>query len=466
MKKFLLGTTALLAAGLVSGEASAQASKADPIKLQLGGFVAFAGGDILRQNDGPNTTGQNKKTFEFKENIVLGGLGETKLDNGLVVGANIQVRGQDNGRQVTQNVDGDTGANRSGLGFAQNDMTAQAYGYFKGEFGQVVFGDVRDATSQKSYQAPIAGQIFGANSPLFAFTNNPVGTNSTIQDLGGTRATGIHYFSPTISGFSFGASFKPQSARGISSGLNCAGASTPNGATDNPYLGANIGCTAFNNSLNAVQDIAAIHVNYDAKFGDFTLGVGGGAAHSTKEKGIRAGQRVLNNGVTTIGLVNTDGDLNNYYGSFNVIYGPFAVGGAWERRQNAFFNGANVDTFDFGGRYTMGPAQFSLGGTRGYYKGLLATGAGGVGVVNNFNNGSNISNATGVAPALFNPTATPTLTDIQAVVNYQLGPGIALTGAVDWSIYHSHASNTAGAAVAAFKNYESIALLAGTRLNF
>src|SRR5689334_19510530 len=51
MRKILLGSTALVAAGLAAGSASAQ-STSEPVKMRISGYYIAAAGYIASQSDG------------------------------------------------------------------------------------------------------------------------------------------------------------------------------------------------------------------------------------------------------------------------------------------------------------------------------------------------------------------------------------------------------------------------------
>ena len=62
MKHVLMGTTALVAAGLVVGHAQA----ADPIKLTLGGFYGTAAGAEIGGNNADGSPSDNRQHGAFK----------------------------------------------------------------------------------------------------------------------------------------------------------------------------------------------------------------------------------------------------------------------------------------------------------------------------------------------------------------------------------------------------------------
>src|ERR1700757_5192284 len=166
MKRVLYGTTALVAAGLAAGQASA----ASGLKLGITGFYrgamgATIGGDSLLAthitagggivalpggvgNDGRTNTG-------FRQEIRLNFTGETTLDNGITVGVLVGINGE----------------NLIAVG---NTTTPQkrSYADFKGKFGDVRFGETESAATTDCIGDP--GNVtanFGVNSPNESFAN-------------------------------------------------------------------------------------------------------------------------------------------------------------------------------------------------------------------------------------------------------------------------------------------------------
>ncbi|HVZ02874.1 MAG TPA: porin, partial [Dongiaceae bacterium] len=95
MKKVLLGTTALLGAGMVAG--TAQAS--DGIKLDVGGFFQTVYGGVFDKKDN-NHYGDHHTYDRFLHNAEVHFKGETTLDNGLTVGARVELEGENAGDQI------------------------------------------------------------------------------------------------------------------------------------------------------------------------------------------------------------------------------------------------------------------------------------------------------------------------------------------------------------------------------
>jgi hypothetical protein len=232
MKSLLLGSTALVAAVSVTGAAQA----AQGVQLGLGGYYQAVAGLIFSQDDGTGEPGAHTRDVVFRQDVEVHFKGETTLDNGLTIGARIEMEGQQS-----------------------DDQIDEVWAYFKGGWGQVRFGDDDDAYEQLSYLIPSASNgIFGVDSPHFDFANSKVGsvtglqTNTTVMKLTGD-ATKVIYFSPSFAGFTFAASYAPD-RRGEDTYSYWSG---PGGTTNS-------------NNANQIQNVFAGALNFTHDFGEGT----------------------------------------------------------------------------------------------------------------------------------------------------------------------------------------------------
>src|SRR5437868_1659871 len=137
MKKVRLGSSALLAAGLATSPAFAN----DGIKLSLGGFFRTAI-DVNIDDHGAGELGNKKYNDGVFSDAEIYFLGKTTLDNGLTVGARVELEGE----QSTDQIDA-------------------AYIYFQGGFGETRIGSLKGAMSQLCV-SPVGGTAnFGAFMP-------------------------------------------------------------------------------------------------------------------------------------------------------------------------------------------------------------------------------------------------------------------------------------------------------------
>ncbi len=183
MKKILLGSTALVAAGMMAAPA-VQAE--DPIQLGVGGYMeqwfGYGSSDI-----------DDRDHFDQKSDSEVIFSGSTTLDNGIQFGVNVQLEGNTSG-----------------------DTIDESYAFIEGDFGRILLG------SENS-----AGYIMGVSAP-----NVGIGINSGDQGdwvpvdsdagqfraaLGATSlendavndANRVTYFTPRFSGLQGGISYTP-----------------------------------------------------------------------------------------------------------------------------------------------------------------------------------------------------------------------------------------------------------------
>ncbi|MFO1061155.1 MAG: porin [Dongiaceae bacterium] len=178
----MLATSALVACATTAGTAGA----ADPIRLTLGGYYAAAAGFTNTGNhDGPGEPNHDVQAGAFKQNVEVYFNGDTTLDNGMTVGAHIELEGNNDAGHTVDVV----------------------YTYFKGGFGQVRFGDTYGPLSQACVLDP--GYItnnFGLISPNNSFTNVGrhaavgLGSIGTCEDAG-QKGTKVGYVTPKFDGF-------------------------------------------------------------------------------------------------------------------------------------------------------------------------------------------------------------------------------------------------------------------------
>jgi outer membrane protein OmpU len=405
VRKLLLGTTAICALG-AAAPALAQTS-GDPIKLRLGGYLRSAYGDIASES---GTNGQNRHRDAIKQDNIIRFDGAAKLDNGLTVAASVQMRA------LNTNTNQNNSPNNANGTAGGTDQIKRVYALIRGNFGEVRIGDDDSARRQLALAAPEAGNLFGSNSPVISFSNNPVGTNSTMLPLEGNRRTSkLLYFTPTMGGFSFAVSYSPTGTKG---NLNI----------DSTAPGNTAQTTGVPGATTRTMDDLSLAANFDGKLGPFGLEAYLAGEHNTRE--------------TTLGSVTGKNNPTALGGGMVLSWGPFKFGGAYDyvldptapvalgagRRRN--------QVFDVGALVTEGPYSLSLAWSRGIYTNLVD----------------------GVAPVLH---------EVVLSGNYALAQGIALGAAIEYSHYNSHSGLSAPPSAQNFTaNYNGLSLMAGTDLTF
>jgi outer membrane protein OmpU len=369
MKKALLGTTALIAAGLAFGNA---AYAADGVKLSIGGRYMGAAGYNFEDADG--FSNDAARDYVFKQDVEVYFLGETVLDNGLTVGARVELEGQ-----------------------TSSDQIDAVYAYFSGGFGEIRFGDTGEAMAQLCYVAPTASGIFGADSPNFNFSNAGVAGNGNLG-IGGYGATNgtcyglddkstkIVYFSPNFAGFSFAASFTPDGTEDTRNTLN--------------GFGTRSEIDPGQNSENI-----SVAGNFTHDFNGFNLIVGGGATWSLDKEN------------------NTSDERRDYNAYAQVGFSGFTIGGAFGYRQNRAGDGGDDLIYSAGITYNWDAWTVGLGYSHGTYE----IGQPGTTFVGITPGGTVTTTLTSDIVDYYNIFAL--------TASYALGPGIQVDGVVEIDDY-------------------------------
>jgi outer membrane protein OmpU len=247
MRKILLGTTALVAAGVI-GAADAQAK----FDVTVRGNYTIGYG-FVNEDDDAGESGDGRQNQAINQDVEVHFRFEQTLDNGLVAGGRVELEG------ATHNGNPDTTAS-----FSQNaDQIDERWGYLRGGFGELRFGDEDDARKLKSYAAPEASGIFGVNSPYFSFNNGAAGqvtsTNTTFPNVENDSAKVI-YFTPSFGGFQLAVSYAPD-------------------ATQDRFQGGTGG------TEDTLSNAMSVGADYSGEFGGFTVGLGGGYTQASEETG-------------------------------------------------------------------------------------------------------------------------------------------------------------------------------------
>jgi len=305
-KTLLLGTTALMAAGLAaSGAAQAEES----ISAGIGGYAVQAIGTVSQENeDGQAADAQN--SVVMGNDVVITVSGSTLLDNGITAGFSANIEG----------------------GGASQGALDDRFAYLKGEWGMIRIGQTESARQKMTTVAPNAAGIFGLNSPFFPIgvKGSGVANINTMDDgLGDDDAMKILYFSPSFNGFKVGLSY-------ASSG------------GDNDFYSAAAGDVA-----GELQNHASVGLEYNGNFGDTALRLSGGIETYVLE---RCG--------ATANLQGCDDNPDTMNFGATVSFGDFTVGGSWMHTDQvaASADGSNLDRedFDLGLKWSSGDLAMSM----------------------------------------------------------------------------------------------------------
>ena len=318
MKKVLLGTTALLGAGLVASPAFA----ADGIKLGVGGFFKTAY-MVNFDDDSEGEPGNEQNTDGVFSDAEIHFTGSTVLDNGLEVGARVELEGEDD-----SNVDFDDEANGT-------DQIDEAWIYFSGGFGELRMGSDDDALANACIVPPGGTGNFSAFSPNQWGANTATSNSvcSGVDDRGDAQK--FVYISPSFAGFQFTGSY------------------TPNGGDERHGDGVGAHTGMPDNADDESRHNVSAYLSYSFEGDGWGLTAGGGASFEGHVEQAPGPDRE---------------EQDFYQAGLNLTFGNFSVGGVFEYFNDLLDQGDNnIDAWVAGAgiAYTMDAwtvgAQYSHG---------------------------------------------------------------------------------------------------------
>jgi outer membrane protein OmpU len=292
MKKVLLGTTALLGAGLVASPAFA----ADGIKLGVGGFYKTAY-MVVFDDDSEGEPGNEHNTDGFFQDAEIHFVGSTVLDNGLEVGARVELEGETAGDQIDE-----------------------AWIWFSGGFGEVRIGSEDDALAGSCIVPPggtgnfsaFSPNQWGANSISVATAFGGISSNSVCSGVDDSSdAQKIVYISPVFAGFQLSASY------------------TPNGGDQNhtDVAGPHIGMP-LNEDAESLHNFSA-YLTYSFEGDGWGITAGGGGSWEGRVESSPGPDRE---------------EQEFYQAGLNLTFGNFGIGGVFEYYNNgAAFTGLSEE---------------------------------------------------------------------------------------------------------------------------
>jgi outer membrane protein OmpU len=195
MKKQLMTTTALVAAGLIAS--SGAALGASKPKMTVGGYFEGIIGTADVNNKANN--GGQRVAVDVQQDSEVFFKGSVKLDNGIKITTRVELEGQ---------------SSNSG------DTIDEAYMGVKGKFGEIRIGSEDNAahlmvTGNSGSWATNVGQ--NLNFDVGDWIETPSGhAASTVQrlDLGEGDSEKLTYFTPRFGGFQVGLSYMPSANEG------------------------------------------------------------------------------------------------------------------------------------------------------------------------------------------------------------------------------------------------------------
>jgi len=300
MKKTLLGTTALVSAGLVAGPALAS----DPLNVTVSGSVVT--GVYFVDSDLSGI--QETKIPVVARDLTIEASGT--LDNGLVAGAVAMI---------------ELGDDEGAAGSADDATFQEVYAYLEGGFGRTEIGATDGAAFKMHYSSPWFVPGNGVDSPNIFNSGTAAGVN-TASARTSTYAlmteddNKISYFTPRIAGFQLGASY------------------TPDTSLNNPNSN---GFGFLPSNQPTAEDVMEIALNYAGEFGGLALGLDG--FYGTGE-----------------GPSGSNADPEEWGFGANLGFSGFTLGGAWYENedlagQSTAVSGNSAEVWTAGISYGTGP---------------------------------------------------------------------------------------------------------------
>jgi predicted porin len=414
MKRALLGTTALIGASL---GAAAPAAAESPIQLSVGGFFRTAYMVVLDDDDGSPERfnpepGNDKAEDGVFSDAEIHFVGRTVLDNGLEVGARVELEGED-----------DSGED--------GDQIDEAWIWFAGGFGEVRIGSDDEALANSCILPPGGTANFSAFSPnqwgANSLNSSPFGTDSNsactgVDDRGDAQK--IIYFSPLFHGFQLSASYTPNpdaERHGDGAGVHIG--MPPKGFVD-----------AIDPDSDADSD-ASVYLTYSYEGNDWGLTWGGGASWEM--------------GTDDSNFFNFN-DQDFYQTGLNVYFGRFSIGGVFEYYHDLdSFNRLDIPSSEdqnawvAGGGIAYAYRAWTFGAQYSYRQDTLRTESFG-----------------------FDIKTEQVQQRAVATVNYALGPGINLDGEVGYTWRDRDPGTLEGDVEETDDDYDGLEIGIGTAVSF
>jgi len=197
MKKALIGTSALIAVGLLTAQG---AQAADRISLGLSGNYRVLGG-FVNQDDGAGEAVAGARDHGIGTDGKINFSGSTTLDNGIEVGVRIELEAQTVGDQIDEHY----------IWIENTDV-----------WGRLEFGDRDGADNKMNVLAPFVfgPAIVGVQTIMLAQAPGGSGDDSAFGSTNSAQVpilvpglsgddTKITYYTPRFSGIQFGISYTP-----------------------------------------------------------------------------------------------------------------------------------------------------------------------------------------------------------------------------------------------------------------
>ena len=318
-KKYLLGTTSLVAATVLAGGNAL--AEAQPLNIQLGGFYHFD----LHLYDEDVEGGADNHGMVTNQDAEVNFNMRGELDNGMKIGGRIELEASNNGDQIDQQW-----------------ITLEA------GWGRIDLGGINSGRYNLSWTVNAPNVAHGISSGVqteWLTFNGGLATFAFRRPLGSANVDasnddqGIHYYSPRFNGFQLALSYRPS-------------VSTTQGAGGGSE---NIGQINENTNYHDAMDLG---VHYTGDLGG--VGVTALIGYATA-----SAPRNAKNAVAVAGGGGTFDDYEAVTGGIRLSYQGFRFGGMIADVNEGFcVDGGDADCSDASDRSTEGTA-YTLGASYG-----------------------------------------------------------------------------------------------------
>ena len=260
MKKVLLGASAL---AMMTGAALAS-EPIQPIRLGVSGYYNIYA-VAVSQEDGAGMPGAGTRNSDIKRDGQINLIGETRLDSGIFVGAQVDL---------------------ASFNAIESFTTENSLLYASGGFGKFIVGEDYAASYLLQVAAPAVDESFDGMDPTYELFNR----NGNIAPASYAQSAGIlvggfdhsakvTYLTPVMGGFQAGASYVPDHAttptfagmRTDTSVSSIDVAMKYAGSADTTTYDLGFGYTAVDNELTG-REPSGFNLGANVGFGAFTIG--------------------------------------------------------------------------------------------------------------------------------------------------------------------------------------------------
>lgn len=316
MKKHLLATSALVAAGVLA--VNGAAAQSTPIQLKVGGYMEQWVG--YANVDSKYIGKDNISDVDVQQDGEIHFTGSTTLDNGLTFGVNVQLEAA-----------------------TEADQIDEAYLFVRGQFGEILLGSENGAAYAMHYGLGSMGTGLDSGD----LSNWIVGTDFALHTTYNfarrdNDSNKIRWISPRISGVQVGLSWAPEATQ-----------------DEKTFPEEVSGIPGSDNNLSRNEEgVAAAAINYNNQFGEFSVRASLSGQYFTdpnqqKLASIPASAQVTVDEPYTVG------------GGLYIGFGNFEVGGSYVFENQVSVTMASRQVGGGSVEYTDGPMGVSLGVTYG-----------------------------------------------------------------------------------------------------